>query len=898
MTLEKTDRKKYLLQYTLVFAVFSCAFFIGFILHRRGFIWRVDGQGQYIPGYHFVRSVVREFVSGLLSGNPVWRMYDFRIGLGDDISVVFLAHPDEYLSALFPAWAVEYFYYGIILERLYLAGLSFSAFCFYWGKRPVPVLCGTVTYLFCGQVLKQGIMHPNFLIPMILFPLLLLTAEKMMRGKAWRDFAAFAAVTAAGLLTTYYFFYMCTIALPVYVLLRFWDLFRKDRVREFMKLFVRMICAYLLGVGMSMAVFLPTLCYLFASERASTGSLPESLLFYAQTPTRYYRWFLDLITPYAGTGYSTNLNYLVLVIPALVLLFIRKKKRAATLRTAFVIELAFLLIPLGAWLMNGLTSSSNRWIFLLSFTLSFIVVFTCEDLLALKKTEKLALAAVAAVYAALSVADYIITGRYAAVAGAMQLTVCVMLLCLKSYIPVLEKRGEALLLAGLLCSAGLNGFLSESTLFGGYVKQYMPLGSSYGTIENCVLSRLAEAEQEHDDQGFFRCDSDLITGGMENYTQALGYRGTSEFNSLVNSSMISYMLDQESRGMNAVIRLLDLDGRTVTEELANVRYYLADAEKQGRVPYGFEPVPGAADESAVLYENRLPLSFGYSYDRWISREAYEKLSPLAKQQVMLDAAVTEQMSPDSCSDEIAAACEDRIICVPAAIPEKMTKMERTEDGVRVLKKWAKIRLPFERRAGYECYLRFIGLDKDAEHESIRVKTGEYNTSFVVRGEEYLYSLGKRNYTINLGYSDQDAKDKAVITFLARGDYALEGFEFIYVPLDSYEKQVADLNENGLEQVTFGVNTISGETEADHARLMAFSLPYKAGWQVTVDGEKAQLQRVNVGYCGVYLESGRHRIELKYEAPGAKAGWILSLLCCALWCGIFLSGGKINQRKSA
>ena len=65
-------------------------------------------------------------------------------------------------------------------------------------------------------------------------------------------------------------------------------------------------------------------------------------------------------------------------------------------------------------------------------------------------------------------------------------------------------------------------------------------------------------------------------------------------------------------------------------------------------------------------------------------------------------------------------------------------------------------------------------------------------------------------------------------------------------------------------------------------MMVFSLPWKAGWKVLVDGQPGRLQRVNVGYTGIYLEPGAHDIELIYEAPGVRWGWKLSILFWGIW----------------
>ena len=52
----------------------------------------------------------------------------------------------------------------------------------------------------------------------------------------------------------------------------------------------------------------------------------------------------------------------------------------------------------------------------------------------------------------------------------------------------------------------------------------------------------------------------------------------------------------------------------------------------------------------------------------------------------------------------------------------------------------------------------------------------------------------------------------------------------------------------------------------------------------VDGNETKLYRANGMYMGIPLVAGEHRIELRYNTPGMKAGWIISgagLLVCFL-----------------
>lgn len=83
-----------------------------------------------------------------------------------------------------------------------------------------------------------------------------------------------------------------------------------------------------------------------------------------------------------------------------------------------------------------------------------------------------------------------------------------------------------------------------------------------------------------------------------------------------------------------------LDGRTGLLELAAVKYYTRPTSETGLVPYGFEEIE-SSDNAFQVFENRNALPISYTYNQYITREEYEALSGLEKEQALLQAAVLE-----------------------------------------------------------------------------------------------------------------------------------------------------------------------------------------------------------------------------------------------------------------
>ena len=85
-------------------------------------------------------------------------------------------------------------------------------------------------------------------------------------------------------------------------------------------------------------------------------------------------FFLNLIAPFKGTGHSTSLNYVVVVLPAVVVLLVNKWKKQLPLKLAFLIQVAGILIPLCGYVMSGFSNVNNRWIFVFSMTLAYFLM--------------------------------------------------------------------------------------------------------------------------------------------------------------------------------------------------------------------------------------------------------------------------------------------------------------------------------------------------------------------------------------------------------------------------------------------------------------------------------------------------------------------------------------------
>lgn len=90
--------------------------------------------------------------------------------------------------------------------------------------------------------------------------------------------------------------------------------------------------------------------------------------------------------------------------------------------------------------------------------------------------------------------------------------------------------------------------------------------------------------------------------------------------------------------------------------------------------------------------------------------------------------------------------------------------------------------------------------------------------------------------------------------------------------------------------------ISGWVTSEEDGMLVFKIPYENGWKIYVDGKEQETEKADLGFLGVRLLAGSHRLQLSFEPPllnfGIKASvpfWLLFL--------VFVVQFHYNKHKS-
>ena len=92
----------------------------------------------------------------------------------------------------------------------------------------------------------------------------------------------------------------------------------------------------------------------------------------------------------------------------------------------------------------------------------------------------------------------------------------------------------------------------------------------------------------------------------------------------------------------------------------------------------------------------------------------------------------------------------------------------------------------------------------------------------------------------------------------------------------------------------GRTMFSGSVRMKQDGYFITSFPYRKGYEIWVDGERTEGEKVNTAFVGFPLKQGRHEIRIAYEAPGFAAG--LAVSAVSLFAFIVIAGFEITERK--
>lgn len=887
--------------YTVLFVIIVSVIFSIFFINDKTFIWQADGLKQHFIILKDFHEAIREFISNPSNGLD---LFSWEMGLGMDVigqySYYVLGDPFAYLSLLFPEEYLEIVYSCLIVIRMYFIGIAFIQYAKYHHANNQQnsqknILLGAILYTFSSFALFAGVRHPYFLNAMILFPFLLLGVDKLLKENKKVPLAVWVTISA---ISNYYFFYMHTIMLIIYAIIRYLHEYRKEGVKRFFRKLGSGILIYVIGILIASIILLPTIYAFLNSARTGEDTI-------CQYSLDYYKslFSINLFTVYGDNWSYIGVSSIILVMLPVLLM---RRKQHKVFFIYLIITTLFLIIPILGSFMNGFSFPNNRWSFIYAFILSYIVTL-CLDSHYSKKEIK-AMNLIMILYTVIAVIGILcckIESAY--VIYLVQIILAFFILgCI--WYQNNDKTDEVSLEHIKKDKASFNNEIHKTYqwkeklyknrftiaslsiisiilmafgLYSSYDRSYAEEFIAEGQTEEELATQLGKNESYarniqnilQTDHSFYRTAK--IPHHIQNLSIYYGYPSTECFLSIGNQYVYNLNLELADHQHSTTSCIRGLGDRTKITTLLGTKYYVVDEENEKNIPYGY--ILKEEQDGVKTYENQYPLPIGVVYTQYMTREAYEKLSPLEKEDALLKVAVVDEQDIQNRNIKEKTDLEDikqSNQIVPYQLIDEGNIVK--EGKVETTKNNQSIDLEIETVENAELYVYISGFEFQGNNgHSI---TASFNDKKVTKTIENkitsAYYQSAPEILLPLGYYEKTS-GKINLKFSAKGTYKVEKIEVITVPMDSYEATIANLQKNELKNVSVSSREIKGTVNIEENGILQIATSYTTGWKAYVDSVPTDTIRVNTAFIGIPVEAGEHQIYLEYEVPYLKLGIVCS-----------------------
>lgn len=909
---KEKNRKKKWVEYGVFSLFFLIAFFAVFmplIASGHSFL-RINGDNynQYFTTLTYYRSLIGKCVSAILAGDfsaiPLW---DMSIGYGSDILTTLnyygVGDPLNLLVVLFQEEHLEICFAIILGIRLYLGGLFFYIFSRNHGNQLISSYLGAALYAFCGFSLYYVMRYPAFGIAIMLLPLMFLAIDRAVQRQ---KYGMLSIVTFVGFISNFYLmFSICIASLSygIYLLVCIYKDGSQRGIKEYIisKLGTigRCILGAIIGVLLAMPILLPSALVLVSNERAL---MEKSELLY---PWIYYpKLFVHLF-------WGIDLNMLglsVILIPILVWVFLSEKK--IRYKLLVIILGVMLLLPFFGSFMNGMNYVTDRWQYIVSFAMAFLIAKYLPQIGSMKKWPIIAAILLMIVVSGIG---QVLSDTPVLILHIISVAMAVVLIC-RAKIP---SRYFQLIL-GVLCLISVIYCAHDAIKRDGTVassSNYRGIGET-NSWEKGLLGDYAKYLEQFKEDTTFERFSYLEPCLLPNKNGAVvnSLYGSQYYYSLNNQSVADFYKDM-GISSEKVYDYSGVDGRSILLSRLEIKYLVSDGSSEKHVPlYDSKQVIGddigATDEAGVtvIYQSDCS-SLSYVPERICNQTVWDELSAVERETYLLYGAYIPSdmeivsngliLSDQRNATDIKKEMEGYQMVIPFSL--EMSNNMVSEHGINVSDCSDEVVLNLENvnEISGELFLEFDNLDFDDTHSAyceIKVISGEVIDTGLVVSRKADYYVGARDHVFYLGYFEHIPETMS-IQFDHVGTFTFDDMKVVRRSIDNMADIIQKSNEGTLTDIRVFGNGISGDVSAPDGELLCIAIPYSSGWNCYIDGSQVDILRANDMMLAVDIPQGKHIVELRYQTPGVFAGWICFGIGVVLLSAFAIVDLSRKQRKS-
>ena len=912
----KDDFFKTLMSYTLIFGALMLFMISIYSQYNKWFVWRTDGIENHFVTLRNFRDLL---INLIRTGN--FSTFTWNIANGFDLFANYtwsiFGDIFAYLSVFVKTAIVELLYNILIIIRVYFIGVSFLCYTKYKKMNKISSLIGTLMYTFSSYVLYASVRHPYFMNAVILFPLLMIGIEKIIKENKSIFYTIIIAIT---FISNFYFAYMMSVIIALYGIILAIDVYKKDGLKKIIKVLLKTLLYSLIGIMISAILLFPTSIVYTNSVRVSDNIISTYHL-------TYYRRVINNFLMLENIGYWVVMGIQSLALITVSIFLLRKRKENYPLAILLLILLLPILFAPIASIFAGFNYPNNRWTFIFAFIFSFMTSMVLNSDYNINKKDLLIIFLSIIIFLGIDVIFEVTLSTYTII-QILLIFVWLIVICSKDYIKNVSKRVNLynILLIIVLCLGISSSIKYLYDIEGnGYVNQFTQINSmdTYIATSKDTIPDFRKAINYIKNK-----DSDFYIIGKTPYA----YENVSilqKFNSIGSySSIMPNVYGQLNEDLDNIQRDIirgskEFDYRTKATTLLGVKY-LINYDK-GKLPYGYSKIKGYKGESKI-YENYYYLPFGVLYNSYITEEEYNKLSPLEKESSLLKTTVIEDnknssdlkhfeynYSNDIKEIDYNIIDDNKIINDKNNITIENNKKNTFEikidniENSELYVSFKNLRYePFDKQKMIELQLnkestllkkakserKYKWYQPSVEHD-LTVKYKDVSNTRSVTNCTSAYYMDMTDFLFNLGYYDKSS-GKIEVILSKQGYYTFDDIKVYAVSMDNYAEDINNLRKSNFEVTEWDNGYLKGKVKAETDGILQFQTMYNDGWKVYVDGKKVDTLKSNKYFLGIEIGSGEHEIYMKYSTPYLKTGLVVSIVGVIIFIGLCVYNKKKKE----
>lgn len=763
-----TWRENYFLKTFLTALLLSICVFAPFMLVNGGrFLFYGDFNVQQVPFYKLAHDAVRQ-------GNLGWNHFtDLGVNFIGSYSFYLLGSPFFWLTIPFPSEWLQYMMGPLLILKFSCAALTAYIYLHRYVKNQTYAMIGSLLYAFSGFSV-YNVFFNHFHEALVFFPLMLAALDEYMYK---RKRGVFALTVACCALVNYYFFVGQVVFTLIYFFLRLICKSWKISVKDFLLLFFEAV----VGVAASGILLLPSVFAVLQNNRVDNTINGWNAIFYNKTQ-RYLHILQSMFfppdlparpnfTPDSASKWASLGAWLPLFGMTGVIGWLQIRRKHWLKKFLYILFFMALVPGLNASFQLFNSAYYGRWLYMLTLMMSLATIMAFEYQPVNWKRSVTWVT--------------VITGGVSLIVGFMPATeekdgvkslsfglmdyptrfwtyVAIAFLCIALTVILLQfyKHKESQFAKITLRILSLVAVL--------YSVYFIALGktqtaSPYQHLIPYALN--GGAELQINDLGEDGVRTDFYES-LDNSAMFWGVQSIQAFHSIVPGSIMDFyntigvQRDVASRPDTSHYALRGLTSvKWLFDESSDNDFFAGEENDEPKMPGWIYHGYGNGFD---IWENEYYIPMGFTYNYYLPRSEYDKLSESQRELVLLKAIVLEDYQIER-------------------LPETLFKLPSEEQ------KFSK-----------EAYIN------DCKN----------------RAKETAYSF---RYT-NTGFT--------------------------------------------------------AEIQSSRSNLLFFSVPYEDGWSAKVNGEKALIEKANIGFMAVEIPQGEKVVvEFTYTTPGLISGIILTV--CAV-----------------